>query len=77
MRNENEIIYEEKIEWTSTEIAYLLKLVMSDLHRMDKCLDHAYAYGTELQIDSHMIASQIADKLWPTRDVEMPGESKH
>jgi len=44
-------------------VNYLLKLVHADLHRMDKEMDHAACYGSEVVLEDYESAGQAQAAL--------------
>lgn len=52
-----------KINVSQKHIYYLLKLVMTDLKRMDDLADHAVCHGAEVYLPDHDMASQVRFRL--------------
>ena len=51
------------LQLTQKEIEYLLKLIMADLHRMDKEMDHAICYGAVVVLPDRDLADNARKEL--------------
>lgn len=51
------------IKFSQREQQYLMKLVMSDVRRLDQLADHAAAHGQEVYLPDHSLANDIRSYL--------------